>query len=133
MNENRVENGIFLVRISLGVMFVAHALLKLLLFTLPGTAAFFASLGLPGAVGYLVFIAELLGGLALIAGFYTRYVAIALFPVLLGATWVHLTNGWVFSAEGGGWEYPFFLAVCSIAIYLTGPGSYAITEEAAKT
>ena len=98
MNENRVENGIFLVRVSLGVMFVAHALLKLLVFTLPGTAAFFASLGLPGAVGYLVFIAELLGGLALIAGFYTRYVAIALFPVLLGATWVHLANGWVFSA-----------------------------------
>ena len=40
-----------LLRISLGTMFVAHALLKYFVFTLPGTAQFFESLGLPGFLG----------------------------------------------------------------------------------
>ena len=74
-----------MLRLALGTMFVAHALLKLFVFTLPGTAQFFESLGLPGALGYLTFAAELAGGLLLIAGVGTRWVAAALVPVLLGA------------------------------------------------
>ena len=51
-----------LLRLSLGTMFVAHALLKYFVFTLPGTAQFFESLGLPGFLGYATFAAELVGG-----------------------------------------------------------------------
>jgi putative oxidoreductase len=118
--------GIFVLRIALGTMWIAHALLKLLVFTLPGTVAYFDSVGLPGVLAYPVFAAELAGGIALVAGFYARQVSLALVPVMLGAASVHIGNGWVFSAPGGGWEYPVFLAVASVALYLIGDGAYAL-------
>ncbi len=115
-----------LLRVTLGTMFIAHALLKLLVFTLPGTVKFFESIGLPGPLAYLVFAAELLGGLALVAGVATRGVAIALVPVLLGATWAHAGNGWLFNAPNGGWEYPAFLAAATVVQALLGGGRYAL-------
>ena len=116
-----------ILRVALGVMFLAHSLyLKVFVFTVAGTVGFFESLGLPGAFAYLTILAEIGGGLALILGFQTRLVALALLPVLLGATWVHAGNGWVFSAEGGGWEYPVFLAVATVVQALLGSGAYAV-------
>jgi len=115
-------------RLSLGLMFVAHALLKLFVFTLPGTAQFFQSLGLPGPLGYAVFAAELIGGVLLIAGLGTRWVSAALVPVLLGATWAHAGNGWVFSAPNGGWEYPAFLTLATVVQALLGDGAYALAK-----
>jgi putative oxidoreductase len=110
--------GIALLRISLGVMWVAHALLKLFVFTLPGTAQYFASIGLPGFLAYPVFVAELLGGIALVLGVYARPAALALVPVMAVAAWVHVPNGWVHTSAGGGWEYPVFLIAASIALWL---------------
>jgi putative oxidoreductase len=116
-------------RVSLGVMFIAHSLiLKYFVFTLPGTAQFFQSLGLPGALAYVTFWAELLGGIALVLGVGTRWVALALIPILAGATWVHLGNGWVFSATNGGWEYPVFLIAVSFVQALLGDGAYALSK-----
>jgi putative oxidoreductase len=115
-----------LLRLALGTMFVAHALLKLLVFTLPGTAQFFQSLGLPGILAYITFGAELIGGVLLILGIGTRWVAAALIPFLLGATWAHLGNGWLFSAPKGGWEYPVFLTVAAVAQVLLGDGALAL-------
>ena len=113
-------------RLSLGTMFIAHALLKYFVFTLPGTAQFFASLGLPGVLGYATFAAELVGGVLLLLGVKTRVVALALVPVLLGATWAHSGNGWLFSAPNGGWEYPAFWTVTLIVQALLGDGAYAL-------
>jgi putative oxidoreductase len=114
-------------RVALGVMFLAHSLyLKVFVFTVAGTVGFFESLGLPAFTAYLTLLAEIGGGLALILGFQTRLVAVALIPVLLGATWVHAGNGWVFSNAGGGWEYPAFLAVASVVQALLGSGAYAV-------
>lgn len=124
--ESSTEWAATLLRVSLGMMYISHALLKLLVFTLPGTAAFFSSVGLPGALAYPVFVAELVGGAALVLGVYARQVALALVPVLLGAAWVHLPNGWVFNAEGGGWEYPIFLASASVVLWLLGDGHLAV-------
>ena len=115
-------------RLSLSTMFVAHALLKLFVFTLPGTAQFFQSMGLPGPLAYAVFAAELVGGLLLLAGVGTRWVAAALVPVLLGATWAHAGNGWLFSAPNGGWEYPAFLTVATVVQALLGNGAYALAN-----
>lgn len=127
MNDTQTAAyGAFVLRITLGVMFIAHALLKLLVFTLPGTAQFFVSLGLPGVMGYAVFAAELLGGVLLVLGVGTRYVAVALMPVLLGATWVHFGNGWLFTAQGGGWEYPAFMSAAAFAQALLGDGALAL-------
>ena len=118
--------GITLLRLSLGVMWISHALLKWFVFTLPGTAQFFASVGYPGFLAYPVFAAELLGGLALVLGIYARQVALALVPIMAAAAWVHLPNGWVFTSPNGGWEYPVFLIVASVALWLLGDGALAV-------
>ena len=118
-----------LLRVSLGVMFIAHSLvLKYLTFTLPGTAQFFQSLGLPAGLAYATFWAELVGGVLLVAGVGTRWVALALVPILAGATWVHAGNGWVFNAQNGGWEYPAFLITASLVQALLGDGRYALAN-----
>ena len=117
-------------RLSSGALFIAHGLMKVFVFTIPGTVGYFESLGLPGFFAYLTIAAEVLGGLALILGVATRAVALALIPVLLGATWVHAGNGWVFSSEGGGWEFPLFWAVIQAAIALLGSGAYALKPSA---
>lgn len=118
--------GIAVLRISLGAMWIAHALLKLLVFTLPGTVQYFASIGFPGFLAYPVFAAELLGGIALLLGVYARQASLALVPVMAVAAWVHVPNGWVHTSAGGGWEYPVFLMAASIALWLLGDGAAAI-------
>ncbi|HST94600.1 MAG TPA: DoxX family protein [Microvirga sp.] len=120
--------GILLLRVSLGLMFIAHSLvLKWLTFTLAGTAQYFESLGLPAALAYATFWAELAGSVLLVLGVQSRWVALALLPVLLGALWVHAGNGWVFSGAGGGWEYPLYLIVLSVAQALLGDGAHAVS------
>jgi putative oxidoreductase len=117
-----------LLRVALGTMFIAHALLKYYVFTLPGTAQFFQSLGLPGALAYLTFWAELAGGALILAGLYGRWAAAALVPILLGATWAHAGNGWLFTAANGGWEYPAFLAAAALVQALLGDGRFALAN-----
>ena len=115
-----------LLRMSLGVMFIAHGLLKALVFTLPGTAKFFESVGFPGFLAYVVVAVELAAGVLLVLGVRTRLVALATIPVLLGAASVHIGNGWLFSSPNGGWEYPVLLVVLAIVQALLGDGAYAL-------
>jgi putative oxidoreductase len=130
--ERNKEYGIALLRVSLGVMFIAHSVvLKHFTFTLPGTAGYFESIGLPGFLAYLVFGMETIGGILLVLGVRTREVAAALIPVLVGALWAHAGNGWVFSNAGGGWEYPLYLIVLSGAQMLLGDGAFAVSRSAA--
>jgi putative oxidoreductase len=126
LDSRTAPHAAAILRIALGVMFIAHGLLKVFVFTLPGTAQFFASVGFPAWSAYPVVAAELAGGALLVLGLYTRVVAAALVPVLLGAASVHFGNGWVFSNANGGWEYPIFLAVTSIVVALLGEGSFAL-------
>lgn len=125
--------GLLLLRLALGLMYLAHAGLKLWVFTLPGTAAFFAGAGLPGGLAYAVFAAEAVGGVLLLLGLYPRQAALALLPILLGAAWVHAPHGWVFTAPGGGWEYPAFLAVASVVLWLAGDGAAALRRSSRFT
>lgn len=119
-----------LLRLGLGTMFIAHALLKYFVFTLPGTAQFFGSLGLPPVLAYPTFAAELVGGVLLLAGWHSRWVALALVPVMLGATWAHAGNGWLFTAPQGGWEYPAFLTLALLVQALLGDGALALRRAA---
>jgi putative oxidoreductase len=116
-NPQRIGNTVL--RVSLGLMFIAHGIiLKYFMYSLAGTAQFFESIGLPGPLAYVVFGLEAVGGVLLVIGLYTRWVALGLVPVLIGAMWVHIGNGWVFSAPNGGWEYPLFLIVTSVVVAL---------------
>lgn len=131
MKPTNNDYAALVLRLALGVMFLTHGLLKFFVFTLPGTAGFFASVGFPGWTAYVVTPVEVLAGLALIAGFQTRWVALAGVPVLLGALAVHAGNGWVFSNANGGWEYPLFLVVIAMAVALLGGGRIALGKPAA--
>jgi putative oxidoreductase len=116
-----------LLRVSLGVLFLAHAGLKFLVFTPAGTAKFFGSVGLPPELAYLVIAAEVLAAVALILGVWTRVVALLATPILLGAIFtVHGAAGFFFSNPHGGWEYPAFWTVALVVQALLGDGAYAL-------
>jgi len=120
--------GALLLRVSLGTMYITHAVvLKWMTFGLAGTAQFFQSLGLPAPLAHATIAAEVVGGAMLVLGVQSRWVALALSPILLGALWVHAGNGWVFTAPGGGWEYPLYLLVLSIVQALVGDGAHALS------
>ena len=123
---NHSKYAAFILRLGLGVMFIAHGLLKVLVYTLPGAAGFFEQVGFPGWMAYLVTFAEIGGGVMLLAGIGVRAVSLALVPVLLGATFVHFGFGWVFSNANGGWEYPAFLTLAAFVQALLGPGKFAV-------
>jgi putative oxidoreductase len=98
-----------------------------LTYGLPGTAAFFVGVGLPAPLAYVTFAAEAIGGMLLILGVQTRWVALALSPIMIGAlVFVHAANGWVFTSPNGGWEYPLYLFVLCIAQALLGDGPLAL-------
>ena len=118
------RTGATLLRVALGLMFIAHSVvLKYFTFTLAGTAQYFVSIGLPGSLAYVVFALEAVGGVLLVLGIRTRWVALGLIPVLIGAVWVHAGNGWLFNAPNGGWEYPVFLIVISLVVAAQAVGS----------
>ncbi len=125
---NRYEiYGPTLLRVTLGVLFLVHsAYLKLFIFTVPGTVAFFEALGLPGISAYAVIVTEIVGGVLLILGVGVRETAAVLAVISFGATWAHAGSGWLFTNEGGGWEYPLFLTMTSIVQVLLGPGALSV-------
>lgn len=132
---NKAPYAALLLRVTLGVLALAHGLLKIIVFTPAGTIGFFASLGLPlpALLAWATIAIEVVGGLALIAGVFTRWVAIAMVPILLGAAFfAHGGAGWVFSNEGGGWEYPVFWAVALIVQALLGDGALAFRPGAGR-
>jgi putative oxidoreductase len=128
MNDSKsISIASLLLRVSLGAMFLAHSVyLKGVVFTLAGTAQFFVSIGLPAVLAYVVFALESVGGLLLVLGLRTRLVAAVLVPVMIGATWAHWDNGWLFQNAGGGWEYPLFLACATAATALLGAGRFSV-------
>jgi len=126
-NLLKPDIGAFILRIALGTVILAHSVyLKLVVYSLPGTAEFFTSIGLPGFFAYIVFLTEVIVGVALILGVQTRFFCALVLPVLLGATWVHWSNGWLFTNTGGGWEYPLFLSVMALVQLSLGNGKYAV-------
>lgn len=128
-NLLNADTSTFLLRISLATVLLAHSLyLKLLVFTLAGTAQYFSSIGLPETLAYMVFLLEVVSGFALLLGFKTAFFAALVVPVLLGATWVHSANGWLFTNTGGGWEYPLLLSIMAVVQIGLGDGKYAMSH-----
>jgi putative oxidoreductase len=114
-------------RVALGILFLAHGLLKLLVFKPTGAYSYFQSLGLPGWLAYVTMACELTGAAALILGIVPRYVALLLIPLILGTiVTVHGKNGWMFSNKDGGWEFPAFWALTLFVLFLLGDGAWAL-------
>ncbi|MBL8625255.1 MAG: DoxX family protein [Myxococcales bacterium] len=130
---SRAALGPAILRIAVGLVFLAHAYAKARIFTFAGTEAYFAAHGFPGWTAYPVFAAELLGGLALVVGWHTRAVAAALVPVLVGALKPHVGNGWMFTNPGGGWEYVAVLLAALAALIVGGGGAPAAQRRATVT
>lgn len=117
-----------LLRAALGILFLAHAGLKIFVFTIPGTVGYFESIGYPGFFAHLVILAELGAGLFLILGLYSRWIALLALPILVGATLQHIPNGWMFGNPNGGWEFPAFWTAALIVQSLLGNGALALEE-----
>jgi len=133
MNTSTAPYAVLLLRVSLGIMFLAHVGLKIFVFTVPGFVGYFGSLGLPAVLAYAVVALEFFGGVALILGIYAPLVALPLALEMLGTiALVHGAKGWLFTNKGGGWEYPAFWAVGLIALYLLGDGAMALKPTLSK-
>lgn len=121
------SSATLVLRVSLGTVLLAHSLyLKMIVFTLAGTAQYFGSIGLPEVLAYFVFFAELIAGFAILLGLKTRFFSALIIPILLGATWAHSGNGWLFTNTGGGWEYPLILTLMAVVLLGLGEGEYAV-------
>ena len=126
IDQRTAPYAALLLRVSMGVMLLAHGLLlKVFTFGVSGTVSYFESIGFPGFFAYLVILAEIGGGIALILGVWTRVISLLLLPILIGATLQHLGNGWVFSAANGGWEFPAFWTSAFVVLALLGDGAFA--------
>ena len=127
-NVLNANTSLFLLRVSLAMVLLAHSIyLKLMVFTLVGTAQFFSSIGLPEPFAYIVFAIEVIAGIALLVGIKTRFFSLLVTPVLLGATWVHFSNGWLVTNTGGRWEYPLLLTIMASAQAGFGDGKYSLS------
>lgn len=116
-----------LLRLTLGSAFLAHGLLlKLMTFGLAGTMGFFGSIGYPPVFGAIVAFAEIGAGIALILGIGVRVVSLLTLPIMIGATIQHLPNGWVFTARGGGWEFPAMWTLLMLVQAGLGAGAHAL-------
>lgn len=131
--SEKTELAAFLLRISLGVMWLAHAGLKFFVFTIPGFAGWLESQGLPSIMAWPVFLMEVIGGVLILFGIYGRYTSAILLPVLVVAMSTHIHNGWVHTSTGGGWEYPLFLIIASVVHFLLGDGKYSMHLKAKMT
>lgn len=124
--DSRFDIAAALLRTSLAAMWLSHAWLKFGIFTMAGFAGFLAQQGLPTALAWPIVLAEAGGGLMILLGWHGPRASLALLPILLGALAIHAPNGWVFTAAGGGWEYPLFLAAMSLVHVLIGDGRLAV-------
>ena len=132
------QYGATVLRLFLGVTFLMHAYLALVVYTPAGAAAFNARIGipLPEVAAWFTILAHGVGGIVLILGLWTRVAALANLLVMLGALFfVHLPQGYFLkavlannTAQPAGYEYVLLLVGATLAQALLGGGALAVTR-----
>jgi putative oxidoreductase len=117
--------GIFLLRVAIGIDWIVHAFLK----TYRGMnthEALLAKNGITPLLAWPTFSLEVIGGVAILLGWYTRQWAAFLLIFLSVVIWIKWPVGWLYSNAGGGWEYPLLWLVAQAALVLAGSGAFAL-------
>ncbi|MEM9981483.1 MAG: DoxX family protein [Bacteroidota bacterium] len=115
-----------LLRVSLGGMFFLHGIGKPFVVGMEDVISGFVAKGFPIWTAYASTIIEIVGGIMLLLGTYTRFACLLLLPVSLGILVYHLPHGWVFHNAGGGWEYPQLIVVGLIVTFMMGGGRFTV-------
>ena len=115
--------GLLLIRLGLAAVFIVHGWAKVQ--NIEGTAGFFSSLGLGMFWVYVVAYVEFLGGLAMLAGLYSRLAGLLLAIDMLFAIWLVKWG----KGLSGGYEFELLLLLTALAIFLSGPGKYSIWKK----
>lgn len=128
MNNDQMQSrntaALTVLRLGLGVVFTAHGAQKLFVYGIAGVSDAFSKIGLPAFLGPVVGAAELLGGIALVAGFLTPLAAAGLAVVMVGAILkVHLAGGFF---NPTGIEFPLTLLAGLVALAIAGAGRFSL-------
>ncbi len=128
-DSSRSQWALTIVRITLGIIFIAHGSQKVLGWFggpgLEGFASWLAGYGLPNYLAYLAAFAEFIGGWLLFLGVASELGALMTIPVMIGAvTLIHWPHG--FFIQNGGFEYPLSLILFALAVIIGGPGYFAL-------
>jgi putative oxidoreductase len=124
--------GLALLRIAIGIDWIAHAFLKIYR-GMNTHEALLAKNGITPLLAWPTFSVEVIGGIAILLGWYTRQWAAFLLIFLAVVVWIKWPNGWGYSSPGGGWEYPLFWLCAQAALVLSGSGAFALQTGTAKS
>jgi len=134
-DEQQFDLGRLILRVSLGIIFIAHGYLKVFIFGIKHAMEVFEAHTIwhinmvPGWFAPPAAVIEWICGILLILGVKTRVITPFLATVAFGAGAVHFENGWNYTSKpDGGWEYGIFLFICCIVVFLVGPGKYTLTH-----
>lgn len=126
IDQKTAPYAALILRLATGALFIAHGLYKVFVATIPGIMGYFESLGLPGFLVYIVILAEVIGGSALILGVATRLVSVGLTALLMGVVWAHAGAGWMVTGASAGWEFPALWLAAQATLALLGSGAWAL-------
>lgn len=126
--ENKFELGQLIIRVVLGITFFIHGLDKFQ-GGVENTAGWFESIGIPGVMAYGVAVVELVGGIMLVLGLFSRIVSILFAVVMVGAiVKVKLAIGFLGNGQMAGYELDLAFLAMAVMLAITGSKAFALDQ-----